>query len=258
MRINRRDNDTWKRLRALAELERERQSAGETLLDGIHLLQAFNAAGGVPNVVVVSDSGQRQDEIARYMVATAPRSVIELPDAMFEQLSTVKSPTGVMAVISIPTATDNVAGSCVVLDNIQDPGNVGTIMRSAAAAGLRHAVVSGGSARAWSPRVLRAAMGAHFNMTVHDGVDIPRLLASYDGAILTTEASAADTCWSRDLTGNIAWVLGSEGAGVTPAVRAVATGSISIPIAAGMESLNVAAAAAICLFEQRRQVLKKR
>lgn len=258
MRITRRDNDTWKRLRGLAELERERQSAGETLLDGIHLLQAFAAAGGTPSTVVVSDSGQKHDEVARYLEASAPRSLIELPDAMFEQLSTVKSPTGIIAVIAIPKASAPLVGSCVVLDNIQDPGNVGAILRSAAAAGLRHAVVSHGSARAWSPRVLRAAMGAHFNMTIHDNVNVPEALASYDGAILTTEANAPETCWSKDLTGNIAWVLGSEGAGVTAEVRAIATGSVAIPIAPGTESLNVAAAAAICLFEQRRQLLHAR
>ncbi len=253
MRITSRDNERWKTLRGLADSERERRDAGKTVLDGVHLLQAFTAAGGVPETVVVSDSGHKRNEIAAF-VAAAP-NVIEVPDALFEQLSTVATPTGIIGVIAIPSPRVALAGSCVVLDSVQDAGNVGTILRSAAAAGLRHAVLGTGSANAWSPRVLRAAMGAHFVMTIHDGVSLSSALRDYSGAILTTEAQAPRSIYETDLTGDVAWLIGNEGAGVGEPARQLATGSVSIPIADGTESLNAAAAAAICLFEQRRQSL---
>ncbi len=251
MRITSRDNDRWKTLRGLAESERDRRAAGKTVLDGIHLLQTFTAAGGVPEVVVVSDSGQKRDEIAAFL--RGAREIIEVPDAMFEQLSTVATPTGVMGVIAIPKVTAPLSGSCAVLDGVQDAGNVGSILRSAAAAGIQHAVLGTGSANAWSPRVLRGAMGAHFGMTIHDGVSVAEALRGFAGAILTTEAQAPQTIYTTDLTGDVAWLIGNEGAGVSTAARAIATGSVSIPIADGTESLNAAAAAAICFFEQRRQ-----
>jgi TrmH family RNA methyltransferase len=248
MRIGRRDHPQFKWLRGLASSERDRREVGKTLLDGVHLLQAFK---GTPELVVVSESGLARDEIAQCVARFA--EVAEMPDAMFEQLSTVASPTGVLAVVDIPTASAPVTGSCVVLDTVQDAGNVGSILRSAAAAGIGHAVVGSGSARAWSPRVLRAAMGAHFSLVVHDGVLLADALRNYNGAILTTEANAPQSIYAADLRGNVAWLMGNEGAGVSEPARAIATGSVSIPIAAGTESLNVAAAAAICFFEQRRQ-----
>ena len=255
MRITSRDNERWKTLRGLADSERDRRAAGKTVLDGIHLLQAFAASGGVPELVVVSDSGQKRDEIAALLRAGV-KDLIEVPDAMFEQLSTVATPTGIMGVIAIPKTTSPLGGTCVVLDGVQDAGNVGSILRSAAAAGIGHAVLGAGSANAWSPRVLRSAMGAHFSMHVHDGVDLAVALRDFAGAILTTEAQAPRTIYATDLTGDVAWLIGNEGAGVSAAARAIATGSVSIPIAKGTESLNAAAAAAICFFEQRRQRLK--
>ncbi|HSI03974.1 MAG TPA: RNA methyltransferase, partial [Myxococcota bacterium] len=234
---------------------RDRRASGKTVLDGIHLLQAFTSAGGVPELLVVSDSGQKRDEIAAFLQGAGPE-VIEVPDAMFEQASTVATPTGIMAVIAIPKTSAKLVGTCVVLDGVQDAGNVGSILRSAAAAGIQHAVLGVGSANAWSPRVLRAAMGAHFSMTVHDGVTIASALADFQGAILTTEAQASHTIYDTNLTGDVAWLIGNEGAGVSTEARALATGSVAIPIAEGTESLNAAAAAAICFFEQRRQRLK--
>ena len=251
MRITSRDNDRWKALRGLADSERDRRAAGKTVLDGIHLLQAFTAAGGAPDLLVVSDSGQKRDEIAEFL--RGAREVIEVPDAMFEQLSTVATPTGIMGVIAIPKATAALTGSCAVLDGVQDAGNVGSILRSAAAAGIRHAVLGAGSANVWSPRVLRAAMGAHFTMTIHEGLPLAQALRGYAGVILTTEAQAPRSIYDTDLTVDVAWLIGNEGAGVSAEARALASGSASIPIAKGTESLNAAAAAAICFFEQRRQ-----
>lgn len=220
------------------------------MLDGIHLLTSMR---GRPEQIIVSDSGRNKPEIAAYLTRTdAP--VLEVPDAMFEQLSTVASPTGIMAVISIPHPAGSVSGSCVVLDTVQDAGNVGSILRSAAAAGIRHVVLGKGSAKAWSPRVLRAAMGAHFALEIHDGVDLTETLAGYEGQLLATAADATATIYTMDLSGPVAWLLGNEGAGLAPAVRALATADVSIPIASATESLNVAAAAAVCLFEQKRQL----
>jgi TrmH family RNA methyltransferase len=250
MRIGRRDHPTWKMLRGLADSERDRQDAGKTLLDGIHLLDAYR---GQPEHVIVSDSGRAKPEIALYLAKA--RNVIELPDAMFEQLSTVKSATGILAVIAVPSAPSAVTGSCVVLDGVQDAGNVGSILRTSAAAGITHVILGKGSARAWSPRVLRAGMGAHFALAIHDGVDLAEALRGYSGRVLATDLGARDSIYTADLTGDIAWLLGNEGAGLSDDAKALATDRVIIPIASHTESLNVAAAAAICLFEQRRQLM---
>lgn len=202
--------------------------------------------------MIVSDSGRGKQELAAYIERA--RDVIEVPDAMFEQLSTVASPTGIIAVIAIPAPRGPLDDSCVVLDAVQDAGNVGSILRSSAAAGIKHAVLGKGSARAWSPRVLRAGMGAHFALSIHDGVDLTETLARYDGQLLATEANASSTIYTFDLRGKVAWLLGNEGAGLSAEARRLATASVSIPIASTTESLNVAAAAAICLFEQKRQL----
>ena len=126
-------------------------------------------------------------------------------------------------------------------------------MRSAAAAGIGHVFCAPGTAYAWSSKVLRSAMGAHFLLQIHEDVDPQTLIETLDVPIAITDSHGAEAIYDSDLKGPVAWVFGNEGAGVSQAWRDAVTYRVTIPQPGGMESLNVAAAAAVCLFEQCRQ-----
>lgn len=251
------DNPTFKLLRQLAESGRERRKRRLTLLDGPHLIDAYCAQVGAPETLVLSRSGLDRPEIRRLAERAAGASSLILSDELFRAVSPVDTPAGVLAVVAIPPqpAAAPLKQSCVVLEGIQDAGNVGSILRSAAAAGVRLALLTSGCAQAWSPKVLRAAMGAHFSLGILEHADPAALLAQYPGVIVATRADAPLRIFEAELRGPVAWLFGSEGAGLSPAMGALARLEVSIPMPGITESLNVAAAAAICLYEQTRQRL---
>jgi RNA methyltransferase, TrmH family len=253
--ISSRDNPLVKRLRVLAESPRERRDSGQTVLDGVHLIDAALAAGLPLQHVVVSEQGMRRSEVVALLDACDAFPCSLLPDPVFTQVSPVDSPSGVLAIIDTPQPPDGeLSDTMVVLDGVQDPGNLGTILRTSAAAGVRDVLLGAGCAQAWAPRVLRAGMGGHFRLAIRERVDIPAALGGYRGVILATlpgEASAS--LYDLDLRGPVAWLFGAEGAGLSGAVAALATQGVHIPMPGEVESLNVGAAVAVCLFEQVRQ-----
>jgi TrmH family RNA methyltransferase len=143
--------------------------------------------------------------------------------------------------------------SAVLLDNLQDPGNMGSILRTAAAAGIRVICCSKGTVAAWSPKVLRAGMGAHFLLDIHENVDLSALVNQSRIPVVATSSHAAQQIYDVDLKRHVAWLFGHEGRGVSEALLTLATLRVAIPHLGNIESLNVAASAAICLFEQVRQ-----
>lgn len=254
--LSSRDNPTVKRLHALATSGRERRKAQQTLLDGPHLVRAALDAGWELKELVVSEPGRRRAEIAALLERSGATPVIELTDSLFAHVSPVDTPSGLLAVVDMPPppSTGRLDESLVVLDGVQDSGNLGTILRTAAAAGIADVLLTPGCAQAWSPRSLRAGMGAQLVVRVHEHADVAGLLADYPGQILATGlGEGARALYTVDLRGPVAWLLGAEGQGLSPAVAALATATVTIPMAAAVESLNVSAAAAVCLFEQRRQ-----
>lgn len=255
-RISSRDNAAFKRLRQLAHSGRERRKQGRTLADGVHLVQTYLARVGSPELLVASEQGAAHPEIAALLAQHPAADALLLSDALFAEVSPVDSPSGLLALIAIPPEPGgSVRDSCVVLDAVQDAGNVGTLLRTAAAAGVREALLTEGCAQAWSPRVLRAAMGAHFGLRIREHADAARLLEAYPGRIVATAVRGACSLFEADLRGPVAWLFGNEGAGLGETLAALAHERLHIPMEAAAESLNVAAAAAVCLFEQRRQRL---
>lgn len=180
-----------------------------------------------------------------------------LDDTLFDSLDILPSPAPVLALVDapqpVPPATFE-AQDIVVLDRVQDPGNVGTIIRTAAAAGIRTVLTTPGTAACWSPKVLRAGMGGHFVLDIFENLAVEELLARLKlplaGTLLSVQAVPL---YQQDLRPPLAWVFGSEGEGIDPALQAHLTIRLIIPQQPHVESLNVAAASAICLFEQRRQ-----
>lgn len=249
------DNPQFKALLKLVHSSRERRLAGLSLLDGVHLLQTYQAHCGAPEQLIVSQAGRVVPEIEELLRLQSAVNTLTLSDALFRQLSSVATPTGIIAVIKTPRREEVPAAleTCVMLDDVQDPGNLGSILRSCAAADVRQIFLSKQSVSAWSPRVLRAAMGAHFSVEIYERIDLIALALRYPGRVLATQQKAAGSVFKTDFSGKVALVFGNEGAGVSEALINCAHESFSIPMSASTESLNVAAAAAICLFERVRQ-----
>jgi RNA methyltransferase, TrmH family len=247
--ISSRDNPVFKKLYRLAEDARECRKQGRTLIDGPHLVAAYRRQIGLPEALLISESGNRRYEVQTLIEAHAGVDTVVLKDSLFKALSGVESPTGIAAVIPIPQqAPVFTRGNCVLLDAVQDAGNVGSILRSSAAAGIRDIFLGRGCAIAWSPRVLRGGQGAHFRLCIRDSVDLEQFLRDYKGTSLTTVVSGGISLHDIQLTGEIAWLFGNEGSGVRPELLALASQKVTIPMVTESESLNVAAAAAVCLF----------
>lgn len=253
--IQSRDNSVFKALHKLASSARHRSKAGQTLLDGTHLLAAALDAGVIPCQILLNAAALRDDEIARLLARMQDVPVTQLDDKLFAELSELKSPTGILALIDLPQPEIRASNLrfALFLENIQDPGNLGSMLRSAAAAGCDAVFLSEGCADAWSPKVLRAAMGGHFCMDIHEGQDLLRVACDFSGKRLATMLQAAGSLYECDLTGNVAFMMGNEGAGLSEALRSLATHTVTIPMPGAVESLNVAAATAVCLFEAVRQ-----
>jgi TrmH family RNA methyltransferase len=253
--IRSRDNPRFKALRELATSTRERRKAGLALLDGMHLISAYRTSGGVPEQLILSESAAASAEAARLAAGASGLGVLVLADSLFNDLAQVVTPTGIIALIRTPKPGPLPAmiERCVMLENIQDAGNLGSILRSTAAAGIRTVLLSQGCAFAWSPKVLRAGMGAHFSLDIFDNADLAATVHRLPGPLICASGHAGKSLYQADLRGPLAWVFGNEGSGVSAELSAAAAEQVRIPMPGKTESLNVAAAAAICLFEQVRQ-----
>lgn len=253
--IRSRDNQRFKRLRQLANSARERRKAGLALLDGVHLIAAYRAGGGVPEQLVLSESAKSNPNLAQLASAVSGQGLLILADALFNDIAQVATPTGIIALIRTPNPGPLPAAieRCVMLEDIQDSGNLGSILRSSAAAGIPTVLLSQGCAFPWSPKVLRAGMGAHFRLDIFDNVALAGIVPRLSGRLICASGHAQKSLYQADLRGPLSWVFGNEGAGVSDELSSAATEHLRIPMPGKTESLNVAAAAAICLFEQLRQ-----
>jgi TrmH family RNA methyltransferase len=253
--ITSRDNPLYKRLKALAASTHQQKRGGQALLEGFHLAGAYLDVAGQPELCVVTEGALRHDEAQAIVARVDAQRIVVLADALFGQLSNVVHGVGLLLLVHKLGAAlpERVEGSCVVLDGVQDAGNVGSILRSAAAAGVKQVFCAPGTAYAWSSKVLRAGMGAHFLLDVYEDVEAAVLIERLAVPAAITDSHGPQALYDCDLSGPIAWVFGNEGAGVSAAWRAAVAHRLTIPQPGGMESLNVAAAVAICLFEQCRQ-----
>ena len=250
--IQSRDNSFYKGLKRLAESGRERRKTGRTLLDGVHLVDAYEKSCGPVEALIVAQSALTGGEIAPYV---AGRDGIILADALMRDLGLVDTPSGLLAVAIMPAAPVAVdpGKDAILLDGVQDPGNVGTLLRTAAAAGVKQALLGPGCASAWSPKVLRAGQGAHFALVIHEDADLATFMTDYRGTTAVTCLDGATSLYEARWQGPLAWVFGAEGQGVRRELIAMAKLKIRIPMPGAVESLNVGAAAAICLFEMVRR-----
>jgi TrmH family RNA methyltransferase len=260
--ISSRDNPLYKELKHLATSSQARRKTGRTLLDGVHLCEAYLQHGGLPLQCVVSESAAHHAEVAPLIARLDPKTTecVVLTDALFHAISQVEHGIDLLFVIDLPRveSPEGLTESVVLLDKVQDPGNLGSILRSAAAAGIKYVFCSAGTALCWSPKVLRAGMGAHFLLNIIENADLAALIRSSQVPVLATSSHVSQHVYDIDLTQPVAWLFGHEGQGVAEELLALATHRIAIPQPGAMESLNVAACAAICFFEQVRQKISQR
>lgn len=258
-RITSRDNPLLVRVRKLARgaERRHTDAAGQMAwLEGEHLCAALRLRGERPAQALVAESAWALPSVRDAVEGLARVAVI--PDALFAGLSTLESPAGIgfLWPVPAPPAVRPDAKS-VVLDRLQDPGNVGSVLRTAAAMGFTQVLAMRGTVGLWSPKVLRAGMGAHFGLTLHEGLQ-PADLDALAVPLLGTSLQARAMLQNSALPTPCAWVFGHEGQGVDPGVLARCALQLRIAQPGGEESLNVAAAAAVCLYESCRQALAGR
>ena len=253
--IRSRDNPQIKALIKLAGSSRERRRTGSTILEGEHLVRAYRESGGIAEAILASETALARPEVRTLFENVPAKSRLALSDALLARVSQLVSSAGVAAVIRTPSPgpVPRSVSSCLFLENIQDPGNLGAILRTAAAAGVTHIFLSKDSVFAWSPKAIRAGMGAHFFLSIFEGVDIDEFAQSFRGSVVAMEPRAGASLYDLDLKGAVAWVFGNEGAGLSERASHLAAHRVRIPMPGPAESLNVAAAVAICLFEQIRQ-----
>ncbi len=239
-----RDNPLIKQLRALAHGNTAYREQGRIWLDGDHLVRALLARGGRPALgVFTPEAWAEADDALR---GAAERN-LRVPAALMAGISTLDSPPGMGFVWALPAAPAlQPDAPTVVLDRLQDAGNVGSILRSAAALGFSQVLALKGTAALWSPKVLRSGMGAHFGLHLLEGLDAPALQA-LTVPLLVTSSHQGEWLHRAALPWPCAWVLGHEGQGVSDALVQRANAFVRIAQPGGEESLNVAAAAAICL-----------
>lgn len=247
--ITSRDNPLLVRLRRLARHGTAYRQDGAVWIEGEHLCSALLLHGRGASQAIVSESAWQRPAL-RELAHVAPR-VARVSDALFDSLSALGSASGIGFVVDLPAeALIQASLPTVVLDRVQDAGNVGSILRSAAALGFPQVIALTGTAGLWSPKVLRAGMGAHFALQLVEAVrdDALEALAV---PLLAASSHADHALGETALPFPCAWVFGHEGQGIAPALEARCAQTLRIPQPGGEESLNVAAAAAICLYATR-------
>ena len=246
--IQSRDNAQLKELRRLAHANTDYRKQGRIWVEGDHLVRAAMSRGVRPSLGVFSQSVW---PLAHEQYGLAATKNIILPEALYAGLSALESPSRMGFVFDLPTTPELQSQMpSVVLDRVQDAGNVGAILRSASAFGFKQVIALKGTAALWSPKVLRAGMGAHWGLQLLESMDV-RAVQQLTLPLLVTSSHQGpflhEMLLNKELPTQCVWALGHEGQGISAALAALASMQVRIAQPGGEESLNVASAAAICL-----------
>lgn len=242
------------------QLYKWQSSAGRrgepVILDGIHLCESWLSVGRPPQYAIFDIDRVQEPQLQALIEKLPPELCLTMSGTLLGGLSSFNTNQGILFVVQpkVDTLPMRIKESVIVLDRIQDPGNVGTILRTCAAAGIKRVFATTGTATLWSPRVLRSGQGAHFALRLHEQADLEVMIATLEIPLVVTSLTEAQDLFATELPDHCAWVFGNEGQGVDAALLKRADLRVKIVHdLTGAESLNVTAAAAICLFEQRRQ-----
>lgn len=253
-------NEPLKRLGKLLKQAKIRRQLGLAVMEGVHVLQAYLQTGAFPEQVFVSEKRSSDVEVAKLLRLLPVGVVYVVTGDALSKITALTEADDIISVIKRPVHNGlPTSGNGMLLEDVQDPGNIGTIIRSAAAVGLNWLVLSQGCADAWSPKVLRAAMGGHFAVPIYTDVDAIAWTQKFTGRLwMTALKQESDSLYDLDLCEDGVWVMGNEGSGISAPLLQYCVKSVHIPMHAATESLNVAMAATICIFEQQRQRLRSK
>ncbi len=251
-----------KKIAQYSRSAKQRKIDNTTILDGLHVVQEAFSRGNKKNLtkILVSTKGESNHEIMDFLNSVPKDKYEHVSDRVMEKIAPTKTPPGILGLYSIPkspttlhTEIDNI----LLLDRVADPGNLGTIIRCAAAMGTQAIFSSPGCADIWSPKVLRAAQGAHFYIEIFPQFELRNIKKLFDGRIIgTCLDESAQSLYKTDLTSKTGIVLGNEGAGINlKEFKQYGDEKIYIPMSNKFESINVAISASICLSEKKRQNL---
>ena len=269
--ITSRQNPTVKWLASLCE-KKYRDREGCFLADGEKLYrEAVRAAAQLTHILLRQDRDDLLPAAMAYAEAHRGCEVLRLSEACFEKITTEKSPQGIIVVIKYldnlnnyyiikkDAFTEDTARGILLLDGVRDPGNVGAVLRSAAAFGATDLILSADCADLYHPRTLRASMGAVFHLRLHVVADLPGAVAALRAAgrrVLAAELTpAAKSVFAVGLSSRDAVVIGNEGHCISPAVSSACDGSVYLPVSDAVESLNASVAASLFSWEQMRPCL---
>lgn len=256
-RVTSRRNPRLSEAAALIASSRDRRKAGKCVLEGEHLVGVYLDRIGAPEALIVVEDQLNAPRIAGLAARLPASAVVIVPGPLFAEVSTLPATIGVLAIVRTPTTSPPPPGRFhLLLDDLQDPGNVGTMLRTAAAAGVEQVLLSRHCAFAWAPKVLRAGQGAHFLTEIVEDVDLAAWTSSFraqGGHVAALVARDGSDLYGCELAMPLAVAIGNEGAGLSSGVLDAADLRVTIPMPGGMESLNAAAAAAVVLYEALRR-----
>jgi len=247
------DNAKIKHLRGLIELNSARKKHQQTVLEGTHLCLAWLQQQKKIFSLFTTEQALENSELQQ-VFELHQGHIFVISEVLYKDLSTLGTTLPCLAIIDLPQnpAQIDFTQDTLILENVQDPGNVGTLLRSAAAANIKQVICTQGSASLWSPRVLRAGMGAHFSLVCFENIQLEDILPQFKIPVFVTSSHRSTSLYSKNLTQACVWILGNEGQGASNYALEHAE-AVAIPQPGGQESLNVAIAGSICFFEMVRQ-----
>ncbi len=250
--IRSRQNVKIKQIAILTTEAKARRQAGLTVIDGVSFVRDYIAKFGQPEMLLIDETKQQRAQSVMELTS----DYVLVSSEVMKAISPVKTNAGVLAVVKILTASrfQSTEQSVILIDQVQDPGNLGAICRLALAVGIRDIILADGSVDAFAPSVIRASAGAVFDLNIYQKTDLAQFITTHaDYQFIATSSHAEKNIFELDLTGKIGWLVGNEGAGVSPALLQMVTLTAKIPQSDKLESLNLAMATTVCLYEQFRQ-----
>ena len=247
-------NQTVKLAKALLTQARQRKKWGQTILEGVHLIDAALRSDYPFVQILLAESAHTHAEVQQVLTRLPTYTpILTLSDALYASIRSLGTGIDIMAIVTIPAPTlPLINDDCLILNDVQDSGNVGTLLRTAAAIGINNILCTTGTAQAWSPKTLRAGMGAQFALNIYEGLSSADILEQVKVPLFATSSHTDTVIYEHNLEAPLAWIMGHEGQGVCAELMQCAT-LIALPQPNGQESLNVAIAGALCLYETLRQ-----
>lgn len=248
-------NPKVKLVRALLVRAKERREAGAFVVEGVRLFEEAVHGGWRFRFVLYDETLSERGRAKVEGLRPSGVDVEEVLPSVMQSMSETETPQGVLAVVEFTNLPlPNSPTFILVPDQIRDPGNLGTLLRTAAATGVDAVLIPPDTTDAFAPKVVRAGMGAHFRLPIHSmGWDEIRKVVKSEGLQVLIADMDGQSCWETDLKQPVTLIVGSEADGASESARKLANGKISIPMAGDVESLNAGVAGSVLMFEVVRQ-----